>query len=299
MPAITSNLRLFIWILVGIATISLAVLGYGLHPNLWYMVNRVVPAERRKGGRRPGPKSPLIWALFSIAALVFVIGTAVGIMATEVQPDEPKQSESFAAIPSASPIEAIEATSLLPSPTLQLPTLTAAIETPQEHQEPYYLEYSFGCMPGAQWHHEKNLCPGAQLEILTELQGASLQVCKQGADFGLCPEGLPLSELTQDLEWRFLVLNSSTGPIRVRPTVIVGNQFEGELARSDCRLGRNAEGIPYKEEDVSKWLSLDAGLKLSVYCPVTKAESIEEWAVAVVDYDVEGTRYYVSKQYTP
>lgn len=97
MLPLNEHLTLVLWILVGVASVGLAVLSISLEENLRYMVRRVVPAERRKGGRPPTPKSRALWTLFAGMAAFVVIGTAVASSASGSDREEEQRARDLVA----------------------------------------------------------------------------------------------------------------------------------------------------------------------------------------------------------
>lgn len=214
---------------------------------------------------------------------------------------EATQSADVAPVtPSEQPEETEPPATEQSSTSTEAPTM-APVVTPTSTTipTPYYVDQPFGCHVGRVVKHNQNSCRAVRLTISSKRHGVPLMICSQGTADALCPGGAPLSELADNLEWRFVVTNSGTGPVLIRPTVIIGNYTTGELGRALCYLGTPESGVPPDEDDAEKWNVLNgADERISVYCSLISADySKVDWAVAMVDYDVNGMRYYVSQQY--
>lgn len=106
-PSISSDLRAFIWIIVGISSLFFAILTIVLEKNIVYSI--------RKIGRPPTRKPWFIWTFYWLSTFVLVIGTAVASSA-------PESTQSNQVTPTKSPIDFVSETptSLPESTTISL-----------------------------------------------------------------------------------------------------------------------------------------------------------------------------------
>lgn len=85
MPEISSFLRLMVWIVTGMATISLTILTVVLQSNLAFIVRILIPQLRKRGGGQPTKKPLVVWMFFWFSASIVILGTAVASSAPEAE----------------------------------------------------------------------------------------------------------------------------------------------------------------------------------------------------------------------
>lgn len=87
-----SGAQTALWILVVVATVATAGFTFLLEKNLAYRLRRLVPSERRKGGRPPSPRSRGLWFLYWSSVLIMVMGTALAGTAREPADDRARRA---------------------------------------------------------------------------------------------------------------------------------------------------------------------------------------------------------------
>jgi membrane-associated protease RseP (regulator of RpoE activity) len=76
MPFISYSLYIAISVVTGVAGLTFAILLIYLESNLNYMVRKLLPSERKRGGSPPKRKpTPIVWVIFWTSGAIGVIGT--------------------------------------------------------------------------------------------------------------------------------------------------------------------------------------------------------------------------------
>lgn len=126
MPPISDRLRFIIWLITGLAGVSVAIFSILLEANLSFFLRQRIPQLRNRGGRRPSPKPRIVWIAYGVSTMIFVVGTAIASSAPE-----PPNATSVAQIPTPTSILLVTDTpspSPSPEPTITMtpkPTLTS------------------------------------------------------------------------------------------------------------------------------------------------------------------------------
>lgn len=266
--------------------------------------------------------------------VIFIVALILGISFTVIQPNIPdllarlftieeqldipsetpnatefsqtQQTEGASETPRLEPTSTVTVNTPTPIPTATepkppLPTTTSTYTpTPSPIPPPYFVQNGFGCKPGSEWRFDDNACAALRLTIRSNDLENRIQVCRPFVSYSSCwtEEELPITELTAVLEWRFLITNYGNFGASLRPTVVVGNSNQGEIARSTCTLGRQGQTVLPDSESTDDWYHINSRSTVSVYCSLEELDYTKvEWAVVLVDYEVAYTRYFVSKSY--
>lgn len=88
MPPISDELRILLWIIVGIAAVVFGIFTYILQPNLSSKIRRLIPFEERRG-RKPKKRSNLVWFLFFLTGSISIVGAAIASTApTQIKTEQ-------------------------------------------------------------------------------------------------------------------------------------------------------------------------------------------------------------------
>jgi len=137
MPALTSETRLIVLIIAGIAGLLLTLVTFALEPNLRYWVRRLI---LRPVGRTPAKKPPILWALFCLLAIL-TIGASAFAASAPAPSWPPTPSAPGAAVatqPDREPpfTEGTSPSEPTPSPVGPSPHPTAQPSSPQPNPTP-------------------------------------------------------------------------------------------------------------------------------------------------------------------